>query len=300
MSSKFFIRNSTFLILLLISPSLLAWGEKGHYLANEAATIGLPADMPHFFLRSFSDLVWLGYEPDRWRNAGESLEEAADPEHFLDYEFAAGLDLPRGRYEFLELMQESGRLRRFGIDNDTVGFAPWRIAELSELLANQFRRWRFARDPGERSILEREIIRTAGILGHYVADSANPHHTTIHYNGWAAAENPHRFATDCGTHSRFESAFVSHAVDLDHVTAKLRDPIAREDYFVTALDLIRSSNGLVTELYTLDRDGAFDLFADDPRRGIAFASDRIAAGASVLRDLWWSAWVNSGQRPRRN
>ncbi|HUP43914.1 MAG TPA: hypothetical protein VM779_00215 [Thermoanaerobaculia bacterium] len=303
-NSQFSILNSQFaaaaLAILVSASPALAWGEKGHSLANEAATVGLPTDMPHFFLRSFPELVWLGYEPDRWRSAGESLQAVGSPDHFLDYEFAAGLDLPRSRYEFIALMHESGRLRRWGIDNDTTGFVPWRVAELSELLTNQFRRWRFSTaGTTERAQLEREIIHSAGILGHYVSDSANPHHSTMHYNGWALAENPHDFATDCGTHSRFESVFVSRAVELEQVTPKLADPVLRTDYFVTALDFIRASNALVTDLYTLDRDGAFDPFNRNPQQGIAFASDRLAAGASMLRDLWWSAWRNSAEAPRR-
>ncbi|HUP48421.1 MAG TPA: hypothetical protein VNA04_06500 [Thermoanaerobaculia bacterium] len=299
--SQFSILNSQFaaaaLLSFLLATPALAWGERGHALANEAATLGLPTDMPHFFLRSFPELVWLGYEPDRWRGGGPSLDAWGAPDHFIDYEFAEGLALPRSRYEFIALMESSGRLRRFGITNATTGFAPWRIAELSETLTNQFRRWR-SMAPGstERTTLERGIIQTAGILGHYVADVANPHHTTIHYNGWASAENPHGYATDCGTHSRFESTYVSHAVDLTHVAPKVASPVLRSDYFTTALAFIRESNGLVEELYALDRDGAFDIFRPVQPAGLNFAGGRLATGASMLRDLWWSAWRNSARR----
>ena len=285
---------------MALAPPAAAWGEKGHVLSNEAATLALPADMPHFFLQSFPELVWLGFEPDRWYNSGEALAEWGAPDHFIDYEYAAGLDLPESRYDFLDLMSESGRLRRFGIESETTGFSPWRITELAELLTNQFRRWRFTSSGSiERQALEHAIVHTAGILGHYVADAANPHHTTIHYNGWASAENPQRFATDCGTHSRFESQFVSHAIDLDDVMPKMAAPVLREKYFATALEFIRSSHALVDDLYILDRDGAFDLFNRRPDRGIDFASTRIAAGSSLLRDLWWSAWRNSASAPRR-
>lgn len=295
--------NFQFVLIFLVSAAAspaFGWGETGHLIANEAAGSALPTDMPHFFLRSTGELTWLGFEPDRWRNAGESLDEAAAPDHFLDYEFTAGLDLPRTRYDFIALMQESGRLRKHGIEVSTTGFVPWRIAELSELLTNQFRRWRStpAGTP-ERAIIERGIVQTAGILGHYVADSANPHHATIHYNGWASAENPQRFATDCGTHSRFETTFVSRAVTADQVRPKLAAPVLRSDYFATALELIRASNALVDRLYVLDREGAFDPMRKPSTAGIDFASDRIAAGSSVLRDLWWSAWRNSARPVRR-
>lgn len=277
-----------------------AWGEKGHYIVNEAATLSLPTDMPHFFYRSFGDLVMLGYEPDRWRGAGDSIDAINGPDHFLDYEFVAGLELPRSRYEFLALMESSGRLRRHGIDNATAGFVPWRIAELSERLQNQFRQWRFSM-PGsqERATIERNIVYTAGVLGHYVGDAANPHHATIHYNGWASALNPQRYATDCATHSRFESVFVTHAVSIGDVTPKVASPILRTDYFATAIDGLKASNALVATLYGLDRESEFNIFKKDLAVGVSFASDRLAAGASMLRDIWWSAWKNSERSVRR-
>jgi hypothetical protein len=33
--------------------------------------------------------------------------------------------------------------------------------------------------------------------------------------------------------------------------------------------------------------------------GKKFATDRLAAGASLLRDLWWSAWQNSAKPVKR-
>src|SRR5205823_8418860 len=81
-------------IVLLITSSAFAWGEKGHYLSNEAATFGLPTDMPIFFYKAYPELIFLAYDPDRWRGAGDSLDAANPPDHFLDYEYVAHLDLP--------------------------------------------------------------------------------------------------------------------------------------------------------------------------------------------------------------
>jgi len=286
--------------LVAIAVPARGWGEKGHYIVNEAASLTLPNDMPHFFYQSFGDLVMLGYEPDRWKGAGESIDAINEPDHFLDYEFVAGLELPRSRYEYLALMESSGRLRKHGIDNDTAGFVPWRIAELSERLQNQFRQWRFSM-PGslERDAIERNIVYTAGVLGHYVGDAANPHHATIHYNGWAAATNPNGYATDCATHSRFESVFVAHAMTVDDVTPKVASPALRSDFFAAGLDAIKASHALVNALYVLDRESEFNIFKKDLTVGIGFASDRMAAGASMLRDIWWSAWRNSERSARR-
>ena len=286
--------------LLLTAVPAFAWGEAGHLISNEAATLGLPAEMPHFFHRAYPQLTWLGYEPDRWKGAGEAADADNSPEHFIDYEFVEGLELPRDRYDFLALMETSGRRREKGLKNDETGFVIWRITELSEQLQQQFRQWRTS-VPGssERFFLERSIINTAGLLGHYVADAANPLHTTLNYNGWVTA-NPNGYAIDCETHGRFESTFVSHAISIADVTSKLAAPVWRKDYFATAIAYIETSNARTERLYQLDKAGAFDIFRRPvSSEGVAFASGQIAAGSSMLRDLWWSAWKNSGEPRRR-
>jgi hypothetical protein len=282
------------LLLCLATTPLYAWGEKGHYLVAEAATMSLPTDMPPFFYKAFPELIWLAYDPDRLRNAGESIDAVNPPDHFLDYEYVADLKLPADRYKYLHLLETSGKLRQHGLDNATIGFLPWRVAELSEQLQAEWRQWRSSR-PGspERAFIERDIIHIAGVLGHFAGDSANPHHATWNFNGWADP-NPNGYAIDCDTHSRFETRWISHAVDVKDVTPKVAAPRMRTDYFATAIDAVKQSNALVEPLYRLDRDGAFDVTRRPASKdGIAFASDRIAAGASLLRDLWWSAWKSS-------
>ena len=273
-----------------------SWGLVGHGLVNEAATHGTPSTMPIFFHEAYPQLVWLGYEPDRWRGAGESLDAFNAPNHFLDYEYVAELDLPRGRYDYIALLHSSGVLRQWGIDLDSAGFLPWRIAELCEQLEREWRNW--SRDDltaAERAAVESSIVFLSGVLGHFVADAANPHHSTIHYNGWALSPVPEGYATDCSTHSRFETYFVSKAVDLEDVLKAVEPPVRRDDYFGTALDLIRNSQSLVDEIYEIDAAGGFDP-ENESEVAHRFASGRLALGASTLRDLWWSAYRNGTER----
>ncbi|HEV8657833.1 MAG TPA: hypothetical protein VGS96_04320 [Thermoanaerobaculia bacterium] len=287
------------LALLAFCANAHAWGEAGHLMSNEAATLALPTDMPHFFYRAFPQLVWLGFQPDRLKGPGPSLDAVNSPDHFLDYEFVAGLDLPNDRYKFLALLESSGRRAQRGITNSQSGFLPWRIAEMAEQLTVEFRQWRFS-TPGssERRAIEIDIIHTAGTLGHFVADAANPDHATINYNGWVMP-NPNGYATDCGAHSRFETEFVSHAVSTSDVVPKVAKPVLRTDYFATALGFVKSSNALVEQLYRLDKRGAFSQLGPISPEGKDFATDRLAAGASMLRDIWWSAWKNSEKPPKR-
>jgi len=293
--------NRAFLALFFFLSSVtpaFAWGEKGHLIASEAATRGTPVEMPHFFHERYPQLIYLGYDPDRIRGAGQSIDAFNAPNHFLDIEYVDGLKLSPNRYEFINELYASGRLRSLGIEVDKPGFVPWRIAELAEELTQQFRMWRRSL-PGsaERGYIEDNVIRLAGILGHFVADSANPHHASIHYNGWAGVPNPNRYPNDCETHGRFETQFVSRVVRPRDVFSISIEPKLRENYFEAAIELIRESKTHVENLYRMDRDGAFTAKGTD--EGRRFAAARMAQGGAVLRDLWWSAWVNSGKEPPR-
>jgi hypothetical protein len=55
---------------------------------------------------------------------------------------------------------------------------------------------------------------------------------------------------------------------------------------------IRSSNALVEQLYILDKQEKFSAETKSPEHK-KFVSERLAAGAQMLRDLWWTAWVTS-------
>jgi hypothetical protein len=285
-------RTLLVLLVLLVSPSLFAWGEKGHLLVNEAATLGLPADMPHFFLRAFPELTYFGPEPDRIKNAGDSQDAVNLPDHQIDLEETEGITLPRSRYQFLDAMAKIDAYRRHGFSHDRPGFLPWRIAELSQYLQKLFSMWRTA-DYSDRRAIEREIIVVAGLLGHYVGDAGNPHHTTVNYNGWVTSPNPNGYVNDCEIHTRFETQFISHAITREDVIPRVGPPQLRTDYFNAGLALITESNSLVERLYQIDKAHGFDVLRPVQAEAKEFAAKRVAAGAALLRDLWWSAWRNS-------
>jgi hypothetical protein len=279
------------ILVLLFALPLFAWGEAGHLLVNEAATHGTTPDLPRFFHDHYPQLVYLGPDPDRWRGRGESLD-ALSSDHFLDSEFVDGLTLPPHRYQYIQLLTDANVPGRRGIKLDDPGFLPWRIAEMAELLEVQWRLWRRSASPEERGQIEQNIIQLAGTMGHYVADAGNPHHTTMNYNGWIEP-NPRGFATDCDTHSRFESQFVSRVVSIDDLRTRLRPMELQNDYFKTALAFVRESQALVPALYEMDRAGGFRGTGTAESR--SFAAGRMAAAAALLRDLWVSAYRNSGE-----
>jgi hypothetical protein len=276
---------------------LVAWGEAGHRMTGEAAALSMPGSTPAFFRKASRELGYLNPEPDRWKDRGErSLDNAlyggTDAEHFFDSDMAspavlaAALKAP-SRYGYADT------LRKAGIDPVVFGFLPFAILENAQKLRVDFRNWRAAPD-SIKPFIEARIIDDAGILGHFVADGSNPLHTSLQYNGWTAA-NPNGYATDKQTHARFESGYVGAKIRLVDLMAKM-DTNARvlPDFRSAIVTYLAESNAQVEPFYQLDKLSRFDTNTVNPQNK-QFAVDRLVAGAKMLRDIWWTAWVTSAQ-----
>lgn len=278
--------------VLIAPPALAAWGAHGHVTAGRAAALALPHDMPAFFRDAVDELAYLNPEPDRWRDRSEAdsaLREGFNPDHRirLDLVPAAALQAPN-RFAFLAAVRASGNETP-----ESVGLAPFRILELFQRIRSAFRLWRAAPDEQARRRIQGRIVNDAGVLGHYVTDTSNPLHTTMHHHGWVG-ENPNGYATDREIHSRFEGRFVGARIVLDDVSSRIAPaPAVLADTRAAILDYLQASHRQVETLYQIDKRARFDEFttAAENKR---FAAERLAAGATMLRDLWWTAWVTSG------
>jgi hypothetical protein len=256
----------------------------------------VPAEMPKFFRRAVNQLGYLNPEPDRWRSRDESnldraLDSAAAPDHFLDLEL-----VPPSAFKALNRYEFTAEMIKAGQKPTTAGFVPFRILELFQSLRIEFRLWRAEKDPNKRQWIEQRIINDAGILGHYVTDVANPHHTTIHYNGWSG-DNPKGYTTytrENGIHYRLEDLYVQSHIQLNDVLPIIGKERLIEKPREEIWDYLRSSNALVEQVYILDKQEPFGEKTASPEHK-KFVSGRLAAGAQMLRDLWWTAWVTSGQ-----
>jgi hypothetical protein len=128
-----------------------------------------------------------------------------------------------------------------------------------------------------------------------VGDASQPLHSTIHVNGWRPeVPNPNGYRTTPGIHREFETEMLNHTtIDPHEVQQKMAPPQALlGDPLQWAVGIIQESNSQVERLYQLEKAG--NLKPDQPTpQGIDFAEERLAKGASNLRDLWVSAWTAS-------
>lgn len=285
-------------MILILGGGTLRWGYHGHEISGRAAATDLPSAMPPFFRDATEHMAYLNPEPDRWRGDGfQELNEAMRYDHYIDMEVIPDSVLA-ARDRFLYLMG----LQQAGIEHPAkdAGLLPFRIVELYQSLVVEFRLWRREQDPAKKRMIEQRILNDAGILGHYVADGANPHHTSVHHNGWNNDfPNPRNFNAADGFHSRFESRFVEAHVRtediLPHVNAQPR-LISTADMRGEVMAYLKRSHARLERLYELDQAESFGA----ETKGAAhreFAIERLAAGVNMLRDIWWSAWVNSETAP---
>lgn len=283
---------SLMLAALLLHPSeTRAWGEAGHKLSGRAAATDLPKEMPKFFRKATAQLEYLNPEPDRWRSrVFLEMNEAFSYDHFVDMEMvpAAAFDA-EDRYAYLIAIFQAGVQKP-----ETAGILPFHIVELYQRLRAEFHLWRTAKDKRTREWIEERIINDAGILGHYVSDGANPHHSTIHYNGWDKnTPNPNNYTTDNTFHRRFESDFVQARVTINDLLPKInKTPRLLENPRAEVMNYLRQSNSLVTQLYEIEKRNTFNDKTTAPENK-EFAVARLVAGIQMLRDLWWTAWVKS-------
>jgi len=269
------------------------WGRTGHEITGRAAAAGLPAEMPEFFRNAGERLGWLNYEPDRWRDRRfRPMEQAFSYDHYIDIEIVPRAALEAAdRFTYLALLQRAGLAE----PAREAGLLPFHILELYGRLVTGFKRWRDEQDPQVKRWIEERVINDAGILGHYVADSANPHHTTVHFNGWAEGwHNPGGYTNDRSFHARFESVFVDANVRFEDVRPAVQRARLLEDVRAEVFAHLARVNGQVDRLYQLEKQEAFGENTRSPGHK-AFAVERLADGASLLRSIWWTAWNQSGQ-----
>jgi len=276
--------------VLLEAPFAHAWGNEGHRIINHLAAANLPPDVP-MFLRSgsaISEIEYLGPEPDRWRSPAEpELNAAQAPEHFIDLEPADALGpLPRRRFDFEAAVFASGQRP------EKIGLQTWEATEVWERLKAALREYRhLSADHQDTRQVEQAAIFYAGWLGHYVGDASQPLHTTIQYNGWTGP-NPNGYTTAHTIHWQFEGPFVAANLHAQDVQPRMTPVHALEgDVFADYIAYLRQTAKYVEKVYQLEKAGGFTGQGTQESRD--FTADRMAAGASMLRDMIYSAWLQS-------
>jgi hypothetical protein len=289
-ASSFLFALPFLLCIAFQAPVAHAWGNEGHRMINRLAAKTLPDDMPAF-LRSeaaLDEIEYLGPEPDRWRSPAEpELVAAQAPEHFIDLEPADVLGpLPHKRLDF------EAKVFAAGERPEKIGLQPWAATEVWERLKASMRQYRaMAANHEDTKPVQDAIEFYAGWLGHYVGDGSQPLHTTIQYNGWVGP-NPNGYTTSNRIHWQFEGPFVAANIHAPEVEAKMTPAKAIDgNIFDGYVAYLRQSATHIETVYRLEKAGGFSGAGTAESR--QFTAERLAAGASMLRDMIYTAWLDS-------
>ena len=267
-------------------------------MINRLAAEALPPDAPAVLRTpvALDEIEYLGPEPDRWRSPAEpELNYAQAPEHFIDLETADVIGtLPRRRSDFINALAfyRAAHPNEAAIETpEKVGLQPWQTNEVWERLKAAFREYRAlsAAHADTRSD-QAAILFYAGWLGHYVGDGSQPLHVSVQYNGWTGP-NPQGYTTEHHIHSQFETVFVAGNIRIADVRPAIAPTLPISDEWSGYLAYLGHSATLVEKTYQLEKAGGFTNAGTAESK--QFTVERLAAGAAMLRDMIYAAWVQS-------
>jgi hypothetical protein len=146
----------------------------------------------------------------------------------------------------------------------------------------------------DRRLREKLTIRDIGVWSHNVGDASQPLHVSVHFNGWGDYPNPRSYTTK-KIHAHLEGEFVKCNLTRPPVAAEVRpyQPCGCSIEERTKA-LLLASVAQVGPLYNFEKEGGF---RRGDERGIAFATSRLAAGATAVRDMIMDAWLDSANTP---
>jgi hypothetical protein len=308
-------KATTALVVLALgtgtSREAWAWGATGHEWISGIAIERLPDSLPDFVrtTEAAAEIAVMGRELDRSKGTGKTHDAERDPGHWLslaDDGSVVGVlplaELPQTREDYDTL------LRARGFTQYRAGYLPYAIVDGWQQIAKDFAYWRAAAKGAEtaatpeerawfeadRRLREKLTLRDIGMWSHYAADAAQPMHVSVHFSGWGNFPNPSGYS-DKDFHPYFEGEFIKANVVRAEVAAEV-GPYRACDCSIEARTqaLLLASLAEVGPLYALERDGGLK---PGDRRGIVFATARLAAGASAVRDMIVDAWRQSADTP---
>lgn len=337
------------LSVLTLSLSLPAfgWGERGHDSVTRIAARLLATDADpevaawgKVLASKEHMLAHLSNVPDiAWRRGGPEMDRLNTPSHFVDLEFALPkgelndkVALPQSFEAYQKMLQQNCKKPGpFCAPGETMadkllkaGHAPFRIQNLTQELSVQLSELKRLQadaqsSPEARTEAMQRALLYAGVLSHFVGDIANPHHTSVDYDGWHTNQG--------GLHSYFESELVDaqdFALETEvYLDAKRHSPSlgifldSKGDFLKMAWALVRDSHQKKSLLAAHDQ--RFSLLkpsesqrSDErekskPRRAERRAPYevsrefrdlivmRLSMGADALAQFWKAAFIAAGK-----
>ena len=282
-----FIFSVAFLFVPEKQPAY-SWGFFAHQKINRMAVFTLPDGMIGFYKQHIEYVSAHAVDPDKRRYASE--DEA--PRHYIDIDHY-------GEYAFDSVPKWWNKaVAKYSEDTlKAYGIVPWHIEKMVYRLTEAFK--------SENMDL---ILHYSADLGHYVADSHVPLHTTENYNGQKTNQK--------GIHGFWESRIPemkSEGYDYWVGKAKYIDKPLDKAWAVVrasnaAVDSVLTFEAQLNAKYSPDKKYSFENrgatlmkvyskeYTEDYDRMLDGMVERRMRDAIItVGSLWYTAWVNAGK-----
>lgn len=260
-----------------------AWHEVEHMAMARQAVALLPDSVPAFFREAGGQVAHGSVDPDVIKvKSLPQLRSTEHPEHYIDWELIDRADLPATRYEFMALCRRKKQAPQY------VGLLPYAVMEWTQRLTVAFaehRRW------PDNPYIRSKCLVYAGILAHYLGDLNQPLHTTIDWDGRAAADGK---SPRTGIHHKVDGLLRKIDMAAPEITAGLT-PRAYESLPNAVQQQLAATHKRVDRVYELEahipgREGAIQSPAVRE-----FATERLRAGIAFTANILLTAWADSAK-----
>lgn len=278
-------------ILLLVcipAASLYSWGFFAHRRINRLAVYTLPPEMFPFYKKHIQLITENAVNPDsrRYVVKGEA------PRHYIDidvYGDSAIYTMPRYWFDAVEQYTQD-TLEKYGI-------VPWHVNLMKIRLTKAFE---------EKNPFK--ILNISAEIGHYIADSNVPLHTTLNYNGQLTGQR--------GIHAFWETRipevfsdefdfFVGQAEYVENPQLRAWDAVTQAHL---AKDSVLNFERLLTEKMGEDKKYSFETRGNQTVKTYSLdftkayhkmlngqVERQMRASIKQIGDFWYTAWVDAGQ-----
>jgi len=276
------------IFLIPIKEPAYSWGFFAHQKINRMAVFTLPDGMIGFYKKHIEYISQHAVDPDRRRNVNP--DEA--PRHYIDIDHY-------GKYAFDSVPKFwKNAVKKYTVDTlKAYGIVPWHIEKMVYRLTQAFK--------DENLDL---ILHYSADLGHYIADSHVPLHTTENYDG--------NMTNQKGIHGFWESR-------IPELKSEGYDYwVGRAKYIERPIDAawgaVRASNAAVDSVlgfeailnakfpadkkYSYENRGATLIkvysveYTNEYNNMLnGMVERRMRAAIITVGSLWYTAWVNAGK-----
>lgn len=267
------------------------WGFFGHKRINRIAVFTLPPEMFGFYKEHLEYITDHAVDPDMRRYAVEGEAQC----HYidLDHYYKPG----ENPFEIIP-RKWNDAVKKYSEDTlQAYGIVPWHIQNMKFKLQKAF----------ETKNVDL-ILKYSSDIGHYIADSHVPLHTTENYNGQLTGQK--------GIHGLWESRLVElNAEDYDYFVGKGKYIKNVLDFTWEnikashlALDSVLRIEKEITSYFPSDRKYSYEQkgntnisvyskeFCDEYHKRLNnMVERRLKAAILAVGSIWYTAWVDAGQ-----